>query len=125
VGLRNIEIIEREKLVARARETGAALRARLKGLLDHPNVGDVRGLGLLIGIELVEDRESKRPLDWQPLAAIVRRCLEQGVIIGRNTNTSPGLGNVLILAPPLVIDEDETEQLATALETALRDQFPA
>ncbi len=125
VGLRNIEIIEREKLVARARETGAALRARLKGLLDHPNVGDVRGLGLLIGIELVEDRESKRPMDWQPLAAIVRRCLEQGVIIGRNTNTSPGLGNVLILAPPLVIDEDETEQLATALETALRDQFPA
>jgi adenosylmethionine-8-amino-7-oxononanoate aminotransferase len=125
VGLRNIEIIEREELVVRARETGAALQTRLKGLRDHPNVGDVRGLGLLIGIELVEDRESKQPMDWKPLAAIVGRCLEQGVIIGRNTNTSPGLGNVLILAPPLVIDQDETALLATALETALREQFPA
>jgi 4-aminobutyrate aminotransferase-like enzyme len=64
-------------------------------------------------------------MDWKPLAAIVGRCLEQGVIIGRNTNTSPGLGNVLILAPPLVIDQDETALLATALETALREQFPA
>jgi adenosylmethionine-8-amino-7-oxononanoate aminotransferase len=123
VGLRNIEIIERENLVARARETGAALRARLKTLLDHPNVGDVRGLGLLIGIELVEDRKTRRPMDWKPLAGIVRRCLDQGVIVGRNTNTSPGLGNILILAPPLVISQDETELLASTLETAIRDQL--
>ncbi len=123
VGLRNIEIIERENLVARARETGAALRARLKTLLDHPNVGDVRGLGLLIGIELVEDRKTRRPMDWKPLAGIVRRCLDQGVIVGRNTNTSPGLGNILILAPPLVISHDETELLASTLETAIRDQL--
>ena len=122
-GLRNIEIIERENLVARARETGTALRARLKTLLDHPNVGDVRGLGLLIGIELVEDRKTRRPMDWKPLAAIVRRCLDQGVIVGRNTNTSPGLGNILILAPPLVISQDETELLASTLETAIRDQL--
>jgi adenosylmethionine-8-amino-7-oxononanoate aminotransferase len=121
VGLRNIEIIEREGLVARARETGDALRARLKGLLDHPNVGDVRGIGLLVGIELVEDKASRRPMDWKPLAGIVRRCMEQGVIIGRNTNTLPDFGNVLILAPPLVIGADEVEQLASAVENAIRE----
>ncbi|MBW2279911.1 MAG: aminotransferase class III-fold pyridoxal phosphate-dependent enzyme [Deltaproteobacteria bacterium] len=125
VGLRNVEIIEREDLVSRARETGASIMTRLKGLLDHPNVGDVRGKGLLIGIELVEDQATKRPLDWKPLAAIVRRCLGQGVIIGRNTNTSPGLGNVLILAPPLVIAPDETDLLLSALECALYEELPA
>lgn len=125
VGLRNIEILEREGLVARARETGAALLSRLKGLLDHPNVGDVRGLGLLIGIELVEDRESKTPMAWQRLAGIVRAALEQGVIIGRNTNTLPDFGNVLILAPPFVISADETEQLACAVESAIRTELGA
>ena len=62
-------------------------------------------------------------MDWKPLAGIVQRCLDQGVIVGRNTNTSPGLGNILILAPPLVISQDEIELLASTLETAIRDQL--
>jgi adenosylmethionine-8-amino-7-oxononanoate aminotransferase len=124
VGLRNIEIIEREGLVDRARETGESLLTRLKGLLDHPNVGDVRGRGLLIGIELVADRSTKQPLEWRRVAGVVRRCLEQGLIIGRNTNTSPGLANVLIVAPPLVLARDEADLLVATLERALRAELP-
>ena len=123
VGQRNIEIIEREGLVARARDTGAALLSRLAKLRDHPNVGDVRGLGLLIGIELVEDRKTRRALDWQPLASIVRRCMERGVVIGRNTNTTPGLANVLIVAPPLIIEPDECALLADAVERSIREEL--
>jgi taurine-pyruvate aminotransferase len=120
VGLRNLEIVEREGLVERARKTGAALRSRLEGLLAHPGVGDVRGLGLLIGIELVADEASRRPLSDVRTAAIVRRCLDDGVIVGRTTNTAPGLGNVLILAPPLVLAPDEAELLAATVERAVR-----
>jgi len=124
VGLRNIEIIEREQLFDRATKTGDALLGRLVDLESHPNVGNVRGRGMLIGIELVEDHESKTPLAAAAAGAVVARCERDGVIIGRTTNTAPGHGNVLILAPPLVLAEDESDLLAGTLETAIREELP-
>jgi taurine-pyruvate aminotransferase len=124
VGLRNVEILEREELFDRATKTGDALLARLRGLESHPNVGNVRGRGMLIGVELVEDHQSKTPLAAQDVAAVVARCAREGVIIGKTTNTTPGYGNVLILAPPLVLDKDESDLLAGTLETAIREELP-
>ena len=63
VALRNIEIMEAEKLADRAAEMGAYLLDGLRTLMKHPIVGDVRGKGLLIGVELVKDRTTKEPVD--------------------------------------------------------------
>ncbi len=125
VGLRNIEIMEREDLFERATKAGDALLGRLRRLEDHPNVGDVRGRGLLLGIELVEEKAEKRPLGAASVARVVGRCAGDGVIVGKTTNTTRGHGNVLILAPPLVLGEDESELLAATVERAIREELPA
>jgi len=121
VALKNLEIIEREQLVERAASMGDFLTSTLeRDIGDHPNVGEVRGKGLLIGVELVKDRATKEPLDEPAANAIVARCADAGVVIGRNGSTIPGLGNVLILAPPFVITEDECVRLSGAIRDALQ-----
>jgi taurine-pyruvate aminotransferase len=124
VGLRNVEIMEREGLYDRAAKTGDALLTRLRRQLDdHPNVGDVRGRGLLIGIELVTNSESRLPIAAAQSARVVARCAHDGVLIGRNANTTPGHDNVLMLAPPYVISEAETDLLASTVENAIREEL--
>ncbi len=125
VALRNIEIIEREGLVVRAAEKGRALMAKLQRFAGHPNVGDIRGKGLLIGIELVEEAESRRPLSPALLGAVVAGCARHGVIVGRTTNATPDRSNVLIIAPPLTLQDDEADLLVAALEAALLEELPA
>ena len=125
VALRNIEIIEREGLVVRAAEKGRALIAKLQRFAGHPNVGDIRGKGLLIGIELVEEAESRRPLAPALLGAVVAGCARHGVIVGRTTNATPDRSNVLIIAPPLTLQDDEADLLVAALEAALLEELPA
>ncbi|EKU99863.1 adenosylmethionine-8-amino-7-oxononanoate aminotransferase [Leptolyngbya sp. PCC 7375] len=115
VSLRSIEILERENLCERAAEMGDYLLGKLQRLLDHPNVGDVRGKGLLLGVELVKDKVSKTPLDSDAVASVTKYCMGKQMIIGRNTNTIPGFTNVLILAPPLVMSREEADRLADTL----------
>lgn len=124
VALRNIEIVEREGLADAAAKMGEVLLRELSPLSDHPNVGDVRGRGLLVGVELVEDRATRQPLSSERTAAIVARCAAQGVIIGRTTNTTPEHSNVLVLAPPLTTNDEEVHQLATAIGSAVREELP-
>ncbi len=119
VANRNIDIIEREGLCDRAAEVGAYLIAQLQELLDYPIVGDVRGKGLLIGIELVLDKITRTPLDSDRVAAVIRHCLERNVIVGRNSNTVPGFTNVLILAPPLVLTFADADEIVAALTHAI------
>ncbi len=120
VALRNIEIIERENLADRAAEMGDYLMERLQAaLLPHPNVGDVRGKGLLLGIELVKDKVSKTPLESEHMAAVTWYCMANQVMIGRNANTVPGFTNVLIICPPLVITYAEANALVETLREAI------
>jgi 4-aminobutyrate aminotransferase-like enzyme len=102
-----IDVLREEGLVERSARLGADALARLRSeLAEHPAVGDVRGRGLFIGLELVRDQEPD-----PELAAQTQRVLrERGVLVGRGGR----YGNVLILAPPLVIEE---EILADGLET--------
>jgi len=125
VGLRNIEIMDREGLFERAAKMGDALLTRLRDLESHPQVGDVRGRGLLLGIELVADKESRVPLDSAAVGAVVARCARHGLIIGRTTNTTPGMDNVLILAPPLVLSEEESDFVVSTLGSAIREELKA
>jgi adenosylmethionine-8-amino-7-oxononanoate aminotransferase len=123
VGLRNLEIVEREKLVESAAVTGKALLSRLERLTSHPNVGDVRGKGLLLGVELVADKASRKPAPSDRVAAVLGRCADRGVIIGRTAETSPGHGNILIIAPPFVAGEAEIDLLSGAIEAGIDRAF--
>jgi len=76
----------------------------LKG---HPKVGDIRGKGLLCGIELVEDKESKQPVSTRTMDKVISACNERGLILRYNRDTTPGVNNVLVMAPPLSITDED------------------
>jgi taurine-pyruvate aminotransferase len=120
LALKNIEIMERENLFERSREAGEWLLSELKNKLqDHPYVGDVRGKGLLIGIELVADKDTKEPLDVSFVNKAIGICKENGLIIGKNGTTVAGYNNVLTLSPPLNIEDDDLSFLINTLTNAL------
>ena len=105
--LTTIEIIEDEELVENARRVGAFALERLLGMkARHAQIGDVRGRGLLLGNDLVEDRETKAPAT-DTAEAVLYRCLDAGL------NFKTTMGNVLTLTPPLIITE---AQMAAALD---------
>ncbi len=118
VAVRNIEIMEAERLVDRAGETGAYLLDGLRGLLRHKIVGDVRGKGLLIGVELVQDRTTKEPVSAAVITRIVDFCREHGVIVGR-AGGGRRYGNTITLCPPLVITRAECDRIVDTLDRAL------
>ncbi|HEY4912893.1 MAG TPA: aspartate aminotransferase family protein [Candidatus Dormibacteraeota bacterium] len=115
VGLRNLQIIEEEHLVERAADRGAYLQKRLQELRTHEIVGDVRGLGLVAGIELVRDRGTKELFDASTGAArrVWLEALERGVIV------RPLQGDVLAMCPPFVISEEQIDQMVLALDESI------
>lgn len=118
VALKNIEIMEKENLFQRSSELGERMRSELDHRLQtHRNVGNVRGKGLLIGIELVEDKRTKTPLDVTKVNRVIGFCKDEGIIIGKNGMTVAGFNNVLTLAPPLSIEEKDMDFL---LDTVVR-----
>ncbi len=113
--LANLDIVEREGLERNAGEVGAYLIDRFRDVQTrHPTMGDVRGLGLMIGIELVKDPETKEAF---PLAArfgsrITELCKARGVLL-RN------LGDTFIISPPLVLTKAHADTMAEAFEAAI------
>ena len=95
-----IEVLRRDRLWERSERIGAALRQSLADLADFPQVGEVRGLGLFIGIELVTDDASRAP-DPARASAIRKAAFERGVLVGIAGHAD----NVLKICPPLTIDE--------------------
>jgi adenosylmethionine-8-amino-7-oxononanoate aminotransferase len=118
VALRNIEILEEERLAERAADTGAYLIDGLRGLMSHKAVGDVRGKGLLLGVELVKDRAAREPLDGAQITAIVDYCREHGIIVGR-AGGGRRYGNTIVLCPPLVITRAECDRIVDTLGRAI------
>jgi taurine-pyruvate aminotransferase len=114
VAVKNLEIMEDEDLCGRSAALGERLREELTGLKGHPKVGDIRGKGLLCGIELVEDKESKQPVSTRTMDIVISACNERGLILRYNRDTTPGVNNVLVMAPPLSITD---EDLAFIVET--------
>lgn len=120
LALKNLEIMEKEKLFDRSRDLGEQLLNDLSNLLqDHPYVGNVRGKGLLIGIELVSDKNTKAPLEADLVNKVIATCKQQGVIIGKNGATVAGYNNVLTLAPPLNIEQKDLQYITKTLTEAL------
>jgi 4-aminobutyrate aminotransferase-like enzyme len=116
VGLAVLDVIEQEELQANASRVGALLRSRLSSLADkHTLIGDVRGAGLFIGVDLVRDRATREPATAEA-GAVVNWMRDAGVLIGIDGPNA----NVLKIRPPLVFDETHAEQLTDALDGALR-----
>jgi len=117
--LANINIIEEQDLVANSAKMGEYLLDSLKDLEELPHVGQVRGKGLFLGIEMVEDKKTKAPLPEKYLAMMVADAKADGVIIGRMVRSVPGSNNVLTAAPPLIISKEETERLANTFRKVI------
>jgi taurine-pyruvate aminotransferase len=98
---------------------GERLRKELDELLDHPNVGEIRSKGLLFGIELVEDKETRQPASADKVASVIAGCKERGLIVGKNGDTVAGFNNVVTLAPPLIITDDDLEFIARVLRESV------
>ncbi len=112
VGLKNLEILEREGLPERARQMGERLRRGLETLREFPAVGDVRGRGLLCGVELVKDRETRAP--DEALAAKVA-----GALLQRGVRTRAVGASTLAFSPPLIISADEIDLIVKTLGAVL------
>ncbi len=119
VGLKVIEIILRDRLADRALEAGQRLRTGFETLMQRYEViGDVRGRGLLIGVELVKDRRSKAP-NPELAGRIMARCLE----LGLSTSIIRGVLGVFRIAPPITITDAEIDSGLTIFEQALRESL--
>ena len=122
VGRKVLEVVRRDQLAERARKAGARLTQGLRQLQDRfACIGDVRGRGLLLGVEIVADRAARTPAP-ELGAAITRACLDLG--LSMNIVQLPGMGGVFRIAPPLTISDAEIDLgldlLAGAFETATR-----
>jgi adenosylmethionine-8-amino-7-oxononanoate aminotransferase len=112
-GLKNIEIIEREKLVERSAEMGKYLLERLQSLRRHPTVGDIRGLGLLAVIEVVKNRETRERFGpAAKFSLIVNKSLMEQKVFLR-------VWDVIQIAPPFVVTKDEIDTIVNAVDIAL------
>jgi 4-aminobutyrate aminotransferase / (S)-3-amino-2-methylpropionate transaminase / 5-aminovalerate transaminase len=111
-----LDKIEREHLLDRSRSVGETAMGRFRDMASRYEViGDVRGRGAMCAIELVSDRATKKPLGVEPMGAIGRRCLENGVIV----LTAGTYGNVVRLLPPVTIEEDLLEEGLDLLDEAI------
>lgn len=117
VALTVLTVVERDGLVARAEALGRTLAARLAGMRDrYEQVGDVRGRGLLQGIELVSDKASKAPAETLG-AEVTVACLERGLHM--NIVQLPGMGGIFRIAPPLTVTDAELDTGLGILDDAL------
>lgn len=118
----SIDVYQSDRLVERSAENGAYLLERARELMDrHPAIGDVRGKGLFVGMELVFNRRTKRPMHDPTRPApgpsakdrVIARVMEEGVYI------MPGQGSVITLAPPLTVTRQQIDETLHVLDRAL------
>jgi adenosylmethionine-8-amino-7-oxononanoate aminotransferase len=120
VALRNLDILEQENLVDRAARMGARLLEGLQSLRELLVVGDVRGLGLMCGVELVEDRATKAPalgLGGRVLAEARKRGLVTRMRVGQGGEYP--IGDTILLAPPLVVTEEQVDRMVDILHDSI------
>ena len=114
-GLAVLDVLQKEDLQTNAKETGAYLRAGIRALMSrHALIGDVRGQGLMAGVELVRDRESKEPAAAEA-KQLINLMREERVLI----STGGLLSNVLKIRPPLVFQQEHADIMIAALDKSL------
>lgn len=115
--LKNIEIMERESLLAHAARVGAHLQKAEQVLRRHEIVGDVRGMGLMLGVDLAADRATKAPLA-EASEQVFKGCTDRGVVVRP-------VGSRIIISPPLIIDTVQCDTIVAAIDAAIQDYLDA
>lgn len=122
-------VIERDGLLQNVLERGDQLRASLRRELgDHPNLGDVRGRGLFVGVEFVADRESKAALDPARRTHVLlkKKAMENGLMIYPSGGTVDGAqGDHVLLAPPFICTESDIEEIVAKFSATVKAVLPA
>lgn len=114
--LANLDVVESERLPEESARKGEYVMARLRRMAENvPLIGEVRGIGLMIGVELVRDRITKEPANAEA-TAVRRLAREAGVLVG----VGGQFGNVVRVQPPLVIDDTDLNHAIDVVEEALR-----
>ena len=122
--LENMRIIEDENLLDNTTRMGAYMLDQLHALADkHPVIGDVRGKGLFLGAELVEDSETRKPMGEKRVQKVVADCMQQGIIIGMTNRSLPGYNNTLCFSPALIATKDDINQVIASVDEALGREF--
>ncbi len=116
VAMENLDIIEERGLVANAAEVGAYMQGRLREFASHPMVGEVRGVGLIAGVELVADKASKAKFDppGRAGAYLYGRAHEHGLVIR-------AIGDTICFCPPLIITRSQIDEMVSRFSRALDD----
>ena len=123
-----LDYLERNRLFERVVPAGEALRAALEPLAAHPHVGQIRGLGLLLGIEFVRDKGTREPFAREDNVAesIRHGACARGVLTYPSQGCVDGQrGDHILLAPPFILSQPECSAIAEALALALADRFPS
>ncbi len=127
--LATLRTIEQQNLLQNVMDQGRTIRAMLKSSLgSHPNVGDVRGRGLFIGVEFVADRETREPVDASLKIhnVVQRHAFANGLMVYGMGGTIDGRhGDHVLLAPPYIIDDEQAEELVAKLSNAIVTALPA
>jgi putrescine aminotransferase len=119
VGLRNVQIIEDEGLVERSAEMGRRLLAGLEEFYNLPNVGEVRGLGLMCGVELVADKSTKAPALGLGVK-VAREAMARGLLVrSRPGSAEPAMGDTLCLSPPLSTPTEVLDKIPQILRESI------
>jgi len=121
-----LDYIEAHNLFGRVTPTSETLRSALAPLASHPHVGEIRGLGLLLGIEFVRDKSTRVP--FEPAHAIAEKiraaAMDEGVLVYPTQGCVDGIrGDQILLAPPFILTEEESALIAKALSKALARVF--
>ena len=121
-------VIERDNLLANVLARGEQLRTRLREVFaDHPNVGDVRGRGLFVGVEFVRDRADKSVLDpaLKTHARLKRQAMENGLMVYPMGGTVDGVhGDHVLLAPPFICTAADIDEMTARLDSTVRQILP-
>ena len=118
VGLKNLEILEDEKLVENSEKMGHYFLDGLKTLEHHPSVGEVRGTGLWLAIDFTSNKISRTSFPFENLMSIITRAKEKGVLVKT-------MGMALEFAPPLIIEKGEIEQAILVLDECITEEEKA
>ncbi len=118
VALANLDILESENLVENAARVGAHLQAGLRSALgDHPNVGEIRGEGMIMALEFVADRTSREPFD--PTPAVQKAVAAEAARLGLIVRPLPSAGAAVALSPPLCLTEGDADRVVEILAEAV------
>jgi adenosylmethionine-8-amino-7-oxononanoate aminotransferase len=121
-GIAVLEVLLENDLVSKAREQGAYFLESLSALLDHPIVGDVRGQGLMLGFELVQDKETKEPFapEQRVSQRIVDAAFERGLVVYACSGAVEGIkGDMILMAPPFIITRSQIDDIMAILQDAI------